>query len=57
MECGGAETDIKAALLQHGLFKSRSHDCECLVLNGLPKEGCEAIIWLYGNQRVGTQLK
>lgn len=57
MECGGAETEIKAGLLQHGLFERCSHHGESLILNGLPKEGCEAIIGLYGNEWFGTQLE
>ncbi len=57
MERGGAETEIKAGLSQYGFFKSCSQDFECLVRNGIPKEGCEAIIRLYGNQGVRTQLK
>jgi hypothetical protein len=56
-ERGGAETEIKAGLWQCGFFKGCNQDCDCLVWNGRPKEGCEAIIGLYGNQWVRTQLK
>jgi hypothetical protein len=57
MERSGAETEIKAGLLQYGFFKWRNNDCECPVGNGLPKEGGEATIGLYGKQRVGAQFQ
>jgi hypothetical protein len=57
MECSGTETEIEAGLGQYGFFKGCNQDCECLVWNDPPKEGREAIIGLYGNQRVRTQLK
>jgi hypothetical protein len=44
MERGGAETEIKAGLAQQSFFKRCNDDCECLVRQGLAKEGCEAII-------------
>src|SRR5215471_11429848 len=57
MERGGAETEIKAGLSQHGFFKRGNDDCEGLIQDGLPQESREAFIWLYGHQWVGPKLQ